>query len=353
MGPFYLAGGGNFDQFREAQTYTGTLSIPRVVGHGLFLNNAYYPDGRIQDLALGTFIGSGVVGRRAFVKVAAISEDIGNTHEFKFVLNGETIGVITLPPASPGMLSTDERCFEVDTRHLKFALRNPGAEPTAGLNEFTITGDGRRPPIISEITILTAMVVSITIEAMAPVLLVHGILSGPEAFDQFEPVLNQVGIPTRRATLGDGSIADGGLRLAQDVAVTAAEFGASRVHLVAHSKGGLWSRQMIRSLSADVGVYSLTTLDTPHNGSAFADSGAPVVLGLTVFSAAARSISDLSVSGLRRFNRSTPLVPYFRGSTASNRIRYSFFAADANRVRDVEVEIKLHGAPPSSSRSGR
>ena len=51
---------------------------------------------------------------------------------------------------------------------------------------------------------------------------------------------------------------------------------AAKVNLVAHSQGGLDSRYMISNLGMSSKVATLTTIDTPHRGSAVAD----VLLGL-------------------------------------------------------------------------
>lgn len=45
------------------------------------------------------------------------------------------------------------------------------------------------------------------------------------------------------------------------------ETGSEKVHVIAHSKGGLDSRFMISRLDRGVHVASLTTLSTPHHGS--------------------------------------------------------------------------------------
>lgn len=45
-----------------------------------------------------------------------------------------------------------------------------------------------------------------------------------------------------------------------------ARFGAERIHLIAHSQGGLDSRWMISRLGGDAFVTSLTTIATPHRG---------------------------------------------------------------------------------------
>lgn len=49
------------------------------------------------------------------------------------------------------------------------------------------------------------------------------------------------------------------------------ESGAEKVHIIAHSKGGLDSRYAISTLKAGCKVASLTTMSTPHNGSRTVD----------------------------------------------------------------------------------
>ncbi|QXD16401.1 alpha/beta fold hydrolase [Rhodocaloribacter litoris] len=49
------------------------------------------------------------------------------------------------------------------------------------------------------------------------------------------------------------------------------ETGADRVHLIAHSMGGLDARYLITVLGAHDRVASLTTIATPHHGTALAD----------------------------------------------------------------------------------
>ncbi|RDW81951.1 triacylglycerol lipase [Coleophoma cylindrospora] len=66
-----------------------------------------------------------------------------------------------------------------------------------------------------------------------------------------------------------GSIEERALKLSQDIAAKA---NGKSVNIVAHSMGGLDSRYMISRLQPEnVEVLSLTTVATPHRGSAFAD----------------------------------------------------------------------------------
>lgn len=66
-----------------------------------------------------------------------------------------------------------------------------------------------------------------------------------------------------------GSIEERALKLGQDIASKA---NGKSVNIIAHSMGGLDARYMISRLKPDnVNVLSLTTVATPHRGSAFAD----------------------------------------------------------------------------------
>jgi triacylglycerol lipase len=57
------------------------------------------------------------------------------------------------------------------------------------------------------------------------------------------------------------------------------ETGAEKVNIIAHSRGGLESRYMIRELDMSARVASLTTISTPHHGSKVID----IVYGLPKF----------------------------------------------------------------------
>jgi triacylglycerol lipase len=112
---------------------------------------------------------------------------------------------------------------------------------------------------------------------------------------------------------------------AASVATRAAELKAfldreapgERLHLIAHSMGGLDSRYLISRLDMAERVVSLTTLGTPHRGTAFADWGirrverlvAPFLdfLGLPH-----EAFNDLTTAGCAGFNEQTPDAPNVR-----------------------------------------
>lgn len=67
------------------------------------------------------------------------------------------------------------------------------------------------------------------------------------------------------------SVVDNAELLKKRVEEILALTGAKKVNLIAHSKGGLDSRYMISKLGMGEKVASLTTISTPHRGTAFAD----------------------------------------------------------------------------------
>ncbi|MGN0394110.1 MAG: esterase/lipase family protein [Coprococcus sp.] len=67
------------------------------------------------------------------------------------------------------------------------------------------------------------------------------------------------------------SVEECGRELAARIIQVLKETGSEKVNIIAHSKGGLDSRYAISMLGMDKYVASLTTINTPHRGCAFAD----------------------------------------------------------------------------------
>ena len=129
-----------------------------------------------------------------------------------------------------------------------------------------------------------------------------------------------------------GSIEERAAKLREDIAAKA---NGKSVNIIAHSMGGLDARYMISRLQPDnVEVLSLTTIATPHRGSAFADFCFKIIgpghlpniykvyhkLGIS-----AGAFSQLTRKYMREdFNPNTPDVPgvrYFSyGATLDPRI---------------------------------
>jgi triacylglycerol lipase len=97
-----------------------------------------------------------------------------------------------------------------------------------------------------------------------------------------------------------------------------ARFGATPVHIVAHSMGGLDARRMIRHLGMERQVLSLTTLGTPHRGSPVADRAVEIgerfglLAALRTLGIADDAFRELGPDALEAFNQTTPDVPGVR-----------------------------------------
>ena len=69
----------------------------------------------------------------------------------------------------------------------------------------------------------------------------------------------------------NASIETNGQTIAKRINEIIGETGADKVNIIAHSKGGLDTRYAISTLHAGDKVASLTTINTPHNGSKTVD----------------------------------------------------------------------------------
>lgn len=166
---------------------------------------------------------------------------------------------------------------------------------------------------------------SIAPKLSAPVILVHGV-SGfarlffdrtpvPESFPGIRAYLeaggNRVLTPRVSATAGIAT------RAAELRAFVRRELGGQPFHLIGHSMGGLDSRFLISRLGLHAQVRSLTTIGTPHRGTAFADWGIRRLSRVVAPLFRARGMSDdcffdLTTDACRRFNEDTPDAPGVR-----------------------------------------
>jgi triacylglycerol lipase len=108
-----------------------------------------------------------------------------------------------------------------------------------------------------------------------PIILVHGIALREtkfiRAFGKIEYTLKEAGYSVYTAgTDGFGTIESNAEQLKQIILEVLTSSGADKVNIIAHSKGGLDSKFMIKELDMADKVASLTTLCTPHRGSAIA-----------------------------------------------------------------------------------
>ncbi len=161
----------------------------------------------------------------------------------------------------------------------------------------------------------------------APILLVHGLLGYDEVrllglrlacyFRAIPELLRQGGnrvLLTRVSPTG--GVAD---RAAQLKAFLDQQLPGEAVHILAHSMGGLDARYLISRLGMSRRVLSLTTIGTPHRGTAFADWGVRHFEGILkpvfdLLGIPGQAFYDLTREKCRRFNeqvRDVPGVRYF------------------------------------------
>lgn len=114
--------------------------------------------------------------------------------------------------------------------------------------------------------------------------------------------------------------------------------GANRVHIIAHSMGGLDARHMIVDFDMADRVATLTTINTPHRGTSFADVGLAKVdwlIGFTGnFGLNLEGFRDLSTKATAAFNARA------LNAEARNPVRYTTYAAHQCHAR-IFTPLKL------------
>lgn len=111
------------------------------------------------------------------------------------------------------------------------------------------------------------------------IVLAHGLDGSAASFDPtIVAAIESLGhVVYRSQVTGVESVAVRAAELGPQIDKVLTSTGAAKVHIIAHSMGGLDARYMISKLGYAGKVASLTTISTPHRGSPLAD----VALGLT------------------------------------------------------------------------
>ena len=167
-------------------------------------------------------------------------------------------------------------------------------------------------------------------QSQTPIVLVHGILGFNQLtlgglkiagyFRLIPEALRAAGhsVPEPPRLNPTGSVAERAQDL-KNYMQGHAEIAGKKVHLVAHSMGGLDSRFMISRLGMADRVLSLTTIGTPHHGSPIADivvKGTNPVLNkfMDHLGVDLKGVFDLTAVACRQFNQEVsdaPGVRYF------------------------------------------
>lgn len=121
-------------------------------------------------------------------------------------------------------------------------------------------------------------------------------------------------------------------QLKQRVEEVLAQTGAAKVHIIAHSMGGLDARHMIVDLGMADRVASLTTIGTPHRGTILADHvlghGGLLLMDVLKRVTNVDGFVDLTITNCEEFNRRA------EDSEARNEVVYQTYASaeDFRRV---------------------
>ena len=129
-----------------------------------------------------------------------------------------------------------------------------------------------------------------------------------------------------------GSVEVRSAQLKQRVDEVLAQTGAAKVHIIAHSMGGLDARHMIVDLGMADRVASLTTIGTPHRGTILADHvlshGGVLLMDVLQRVTNVDGFVNLTIASCEEFNRRA------EDSEATNAVAYQTYASaeDFRRV---------------------
>jgi hypothetical protein len=292
---------------QETIQYTDVVPIATVVGQGV---SGVDVDQNGKLLNPSALKANGVVSETVEVRLHLGSvfsvPNVCTTHppptiEYDMTLNGTWTEHF-----SRNLYRPFDAVFKVPADAFRFGTRNVGGIPIPGMNQFVVAANVAQIQAAWNAYESSAYgqvpKIDVKFSAMAPIVLVHGIQTGPwwwgphpstadpcgpkpghGEFDggfNFVQTLQLAGAPfvckTVRISPGDpgnASIENGRDQLKSLLTQITNEFGTNHVHLVGHSKGGFWIRAALPSLAVglNIGVYSATTISTPHHGSVLAD----------------------------------------------------------------------------------
>ncbi len=369
------------------------VQVSRVVGPGMNSTgtvDSINPDGTLVNPSV--YVSNGVVSANAHLSVQFdyalwLSTDIVVSLNGNQIAAEHILGASDVPGTDPNRGDGSfSRCYDVPVALVRFAARNLGGIPTPGDNVIELKSTIADPWDVCDDCSIVVSLGSLSFKALEPVIMVHGYNEGPEWFgppgtDPCVPSglnfaqpfadgkmsFEYQSIDLRQGRMGGtrktSDIDTGAVTLAARVLGIATEFGVHGVHMVGHSKGGLYIRRCLAELPDNFAVYSATTLETPHHGS----YGADVVVnsrkyfGLMVLRnpylipgwfVPLKGTQDLTVEAMEGFNAlygAPPLSFHVDGIDVSP--QYFSTSADANLNGDTDPK-RRHRSELEPSRAG-
>jgi pimeloyl-ACP methyl ester carboxylesterase len=165
---------------------------------------------------------------------------------------------------------------------------------------------------------------ALSIEVPRPVFMAHGILSDGSTWSMWTAKLADLGIPS--ATIDNGkldSIQNNARRISDRVNTLRQRWGVNKVNILAHSKGGLDSRQYVENSNT---VSKLVQLGTPNAGSPLADAiqrGSIAIVGII-----GTAVID-TLAGAASYQLTTPYMGLYNSFHGFNPdVKYTSLAGD-------------------------
>jgi hypothetical protein len=169
--------------------------------------------------------------------------------------------------------------YEIPITHLRFPAQVGvnGNPPTPALNEIAIEINVLNcvPPDNSQTSSWAVAIDWGAIEireAVRPFIMAHGWNGSTDSFNHFINLMNQHGIPhagTPDLQRGIQPLALTGNLFALATTKAAHEFGVERLNILAHSKGGVVTRQALLAPAMLRRAHTVATYGSPHHGVGF------------------------------------------------------------------------------------
>jgi pimeloyl-ACP methyl ester carboxylesterase len=165
--------------------------------------------------------------------------------------------------------------------------------------------------------------------AGTPILLVHGLIDNRSIFTRLRRSLRRRGfghVAAVNLPLFTADIPTAAGRLAGLVETLCDQTGYGRIHIVAHSLGGLVARYYVQKLGGDARVHTLVTLGTPHEGTRLARVVPPIV----------------PYTLLRQLRPDSEVIRELAGPAPGCRTRFLAFSGDLDTVIRPTESALLH-----------
>lgn len=268
LGTYVVNGGSGLDTgctFRGGGPLIVRIPVPAVVNP-----NEIGPDGRLKDP--NKLIASGVIGAQVNVRFPVF--DIDSTANVSGI--APEIDRISFNDRFIKTLSGINNTWTDDSLVIPISeLRFQSENSPNAVNELRVDIDTGNVGV-TEAWCMAIDWVAVEFDCAAPYVLAHGINSNAETWDEGSAravltTLNDAGVLyTRFSVTPNGSVAGNARELRDQIRAFLEPLAADKVHVIAHSKGGLDTQAMV-ALAPPFKVLSLSTLSTPHLGSVAAD----------------------------------------------------------------------------------